>query len=132
MTISPYEVYQNDVAYLTKMAEHLQSDVSIICSNGAIANIPWETRSDLIDRIDAISRADYYVFPDDVWERIVHLRFLLGSLPRALWDHYLNSVALCKGAFLAPEWQKIIEACKEVRPGLLVACEAVGVAAWLR
>ena len=131
MSMSAYETYQNDLFYLTKVIKTITLDLEHICADAELANIPWETRKDLMDRIDSVLRSSHCNVPQPTYGHLVQLRELLASLPAAVWSIHIDTVDLCTLTFGTPEWGQVRDACGRLLPALTAACAEVGMANYL-
>lgn len=126
--LTPHELYQHELFYLTKGMKDLTGDLEAVCQSGAMANIPWEARTDLMRGIDAVSQdALCDLGPSDL-DDLLQLRDMLASLPPEAWNTRIDTVAHCVRVLGTPQWSDVRAACVRLLPALTQACVRVGVA----
>lgn len=130
-SLSQHERYQLDLFYLTKGMRELTADPEQVCLNGAVANIPWETRTDIMGGIDAVSSSPLCDLPQPDGGDLLQFRGLLASLPPAAWNTRIDTVEHCIRIFGTPEWSDVRAACARLLPAMTQACARAGVAEFL-
>lgn len=128
VSISAYEAYQNDLFYLAKGMKALTQSPEQICVDAALANIPWETRTDLMDGIDAVLRSPMCNIPQPSNAELTQLKDILASLPPAVWNTRIDTAALCTLTLNTPEWSLVRASCTRLLPAVTHACAEVGMA----